>query len=97
MALANSSAFFLAVALLLFPYALGWSDEKYIRTLKGRINSASYDGSMIMGCLAEANRGTIDALTALAEMPETVRSIYNGIKTCLRMYGDAVYATGRHY
>lgn len=42
-----------------------------------------------MSCLAQANRGTIDALTALAELPETVRSIYNGIKVILRMYADA--------
>lgn len=39
--------------------------------------------------LSEANAGMLDVLTSLAEAPETVKSIYAGIKAILKIYKDA--------
>ena len=39
--------------------------------------------------LADANRGTVDMLTSIAEMPETLRSVLQGCRTIVRMYGEA--------
>lgn len=38
------------------------------------------DSEIVMNCLAKANEGDFDALTALAELPETIRSIVDGFK-----------------
>lgn len=45
--------------------------------------------ALMTNCLSEANRGTLDVLTSLAEMPETVRSIVGACTQVLRMYRDA--------
>lgn len=42
----------------------------------------------VTSTLAEANMSTLDVLTSLAEMPETVRSIYDGLKFMLRGIKD---------
>ena len=39
--------------------------------------------------LADANRGTVDMLTSIAEMPEFLRSVLQGCRTIVRMYGEA--------
>lgn len=44
---------------------------------------------LITSCLASANRGTVDFLTALAEAPESVKSVFDGLKAILKLYTDA--------
>lgn len=71
------------------PYQLGWNDN-YVEFLMSELRAGSneeYD--LILQCAANANRGTLDLLTAFAEAPETVKSIYQGCKTAIRMYGEA--------
>lgn len=43
----------------------------------------------IQEVLGKANAGDIDALTSLAEMPETLKSIYQGFKLLLKITKDA--------
>lgn len=59
--------------------------------------SSPQDGQSVTSCLANANDGTVDALTALAEMPETLRSILEAIKVGIKMYKDARLKTWRLY
>lgn len=47
------------------------------------------DGASVNETFADHNRKLVDVLTAMAEMPETIKSIYQGCKTLLRMYRDA--------
>lgn len=44
--------------------------------------------SEVTSVVAEANTSTLDLLTSLAEMPETVRSIYDGLKFMLKGLKD---------
>lgn len=44
--------------------------------------------SEVTSVVADANTSTLDLLTSLAEMPETVRSIYDGLKFMLRGLKD---------
>lgn len=55
------------------------------------------DGALVATTLASANRGTIDALTAMAEFPETLRSILDGVKLCMKIYRDARIKSFRLY
>lgn len=59
--------------------------------------AANRDGAMVTSCLSDANRGTIDALTAAAEMPKTIKSILDGIKILIKMYKDARIKSFRLY
>ena len=47
------------------------------------------DNNTVTTNTANANRGSVDILTSLAEMPETLKSIINGLATIARMYRDA--------
>lgn len=38
------------------------------------------DHSMVQRCLADANDGTLDALTSIAELPDTIQSIIDGFR-----------------
>lgn len=64
--------------------------------LTGAIGS-ELKGALVAECLAEANRGTIDALTAMAEFPATLRSIMDGVKLCMKIYKDARIKSFRLY
>lgn len=55
------------------------------------------DGILVTDCLARANRGTIDALTAMAEFPETLRSLLDLVKRCMNIYKDARIKSFRLY
>lgn len=44
---------------------------------------------LIMENLSTANKATVDILTALAEMPETIVSALNGCKTILKLYKES--------
>lgn len=71
------------------PYQVGWTDD-YAESLLSVLCGGSTDEyDLILECTANANRGTLDMLTAIAEAPETVKSIYQGCKTAVRMYGEA--------
>lgn len=52
--------------------------KMYFDVLDGEVTST----------LAEANMSTLDVLTSLAEMPKTIRSIYDGLKFMLRGIKD---------
>lgn len=71
------------------PYNSGWDDVLWEDILFKTILSQEQDPSLITSSLADANSLTLDALTAMAEMPETIRSIYNAIMTCMKLYVDA--------
>lgn len=55
------------------------------------------DGALVATTLATANRGTIDALTAIAEFPKTLRSLLDLVKLCLKIYRDARVKSFRLY
>lgn len=46
-------------------------------------------GALMTSCLSEANRGTLDVLTSLAEMPKTIQSIIGACSQVLKMYREA--------
>lgn len=49
----------------------------------------SISDASVTTTLADANRGTVDMLTSIAEMPEFLRSALQGCRTIVRMYGEA--------
>lgn len=72
------------------PWEVGWDDSiltKLIAQLPSGPNSDVT--SMITNVTSEANQGTLDALTAVAEMPETVREIMKLVSDCVHLYKDA--------
>lgn len=71
----------------LTPYQLGWRDPT-IQELNDFISARVVKSSMVTETLADHNDRTVDMLTSMAEMPETVRMIYDAIKNCLRLYID---------
>lgn len=71
----------------LTPFDVGWRDPSY--EFFDSWLGTSVDGPAVQEELADHNDRTVDALTALAEMPETAASIVNGVKVILRMYLDA--------
>lgn len=52
------------------------------------LNQLEINGSLVTDVTGDANRKTLDILTALAEMPETLRMIINACKEVLRLYRD---------
>lgn len=68
------------------PYQVGWVDPKHSDVDE---ISCLLHGADVQSELADHNRRLIDVATAMAEMPETVKSIINGCKTVLRLYKDA--------
>ena len=67
------------------PYDFGWSDIAGDNWFKDLRNQFTFDDSIIIECLAEANKGTIDFATAVAEAPMTLKSAYDGLKVLLRI------------
>lgn len=53
------------------------------------LNQLEVNGDLVTKVTADANRKTLDVLTALAELPETLRMIINACKEVLRLYRDA--------
>lgn len=68
------------------PYQVGWSDQLFVQMLQ---YSPDRNSNLITECTGDANRGTLDILTAAAELPETVLYIMNLCKDVLRLYKDA--------
>lgn len=73
------------------PYEVGWDDLIIEDLLALRPRDLNQDEvvSSIMEATASANRGIIDFATSLAEMPETIRYIYDLCKQILKIYKDA--------
>lgn len=67
------------------PYQVGWRDP-----LPYNLDHLSHTihGDNVQSTLADHNTRVIDVLTAMAEMPETLRSIIEACKTVIRMYGE---------
>lgn len=63
--------------------------EDHCSIILQRIRSIIVDGSIVTTALAKANAGQFDVLSNLAEAPETIESIFNGIQTIFAMYRDA--------
>ena len=78
----------------LTPYDVGWKDavvqsfmdHKY--TVGYLINNTELF-ELVTATTAEANRRTVDMLTALAELPESIKSIKDLILDLIRFYKDA--------
>lgn len=73
----------------LTPYDVGWNDE-WVETLLTTLQvPADVESQIITDNLSEANRASLDILTTIAEMPETIMYIINLIKSCLRIASQA--------
>lgn len=68
------------------PYQLGWVDP-----IPSDVDEVSciIHGADVQEELSDHNKRLIDVATAMAEMPETVKSIVNGCKQVLKLYRDA--------
>lgn len=72
------------------PYEVGWDDNIFYKIIAQLPSGPNSDVSpLITQVTAEANQGTLDALTAIAEMPETIREIMKLVSDCVRLYKDA--------
>lgn len=66
-----------------------WSPQQCYNAIHNTHYFAQPPASLIQSALAEANSKDVDMLTAIAEMPESVQSIIDGIKTITRIVKDA--------
>lgn len=71
------------------PYSKGWSDDVILRFLNEISVDRDVISSQVMGTLSDANVASVDILTAMAEMPETIVSALKGCKVMLRLFRDA--------
>lgn len=74
------------------PYSVGWDDSVIQQFLDKGINELverDLLNEVVTATLAEANKRTVDMLTALAEGPETVMSIKTAVMEVIRLYKDA--------
>lgn len=69
------------------PHRFGWDDNIAINAVSSL--PFEVDSSLVTTCAADANTGTLDLLTTLAETPELVKSVLAGCTTIMRMYRDA--------
>lgn len=69
------------------PLTFGWDDNIAIDAVSSL--PFKVDSSLVTTCAADANTGTLDLLTTLAETPELVKSVLAGCTTIMRMYRDA--------
>lgn len=57
-------------------------------SIAAAVDAESVDHQMVQECLADANDGTIDALTSIAELPQTFDSIADGLIQLARMFRE---------
>lgn len=90
----KSSRFFITENLFLLSAGVRWLSGDYYRydvtylpplpvnasDIASSLRAMRLDKPTVAAALGDINRGTVDALTALAEMPETIRSCINGIR-----------------
>lgn len=79
------------------PRPPNWNPKSYEWELKSNFLVHSLDASIITEALAKANSGTVELLSTLAEMPETVKQALQGIREIIRMYKEARQKTLRLY
>ena len=66
-----------------------WSPQQCYDAIHNTHYFAQPPVQLIQSALAEANSKDVDMLTAIAEMPESIQSIIDGIKTITRIVKDA--------
>lgn len=76
------------------PYDVGWKDSAVRDFMNGKYTVPSLIDAtdlyeLVTATTAEANRRTVDMLTALAELPETIKSIKDLVLELIRLYKDA--------
>lgn len=71
------------------PRSVGFSPDAFLQDTKSDALALQRNKGLITETLADADAGTLDILTSVAELPETVRSIYDGLKVIVGMYKDA--------
>lgn len=70
------------------PFDVGWSSDLSRSVASSLVSFDPIKGNMVQEVLAAANTGALDLLTAVAELPETVASIANGIGAVARITED---------
>lgn len=73
------------------PYDVGWRDDviqDFLNNFESKLDASALS-NIVMENYSNANSATVDILTSLAELPETVISALDGCKTILRLYKDA--------
>lgn len=99
----QSSRFFITEDLFLLSSGVRWVSGDYYRYdvsylpplpvdasgIASSLRAMRLEKPIVAAALGDINKGTVDALTALAEMPETIRSCINGI----RMVADLMSST----
>lgn len=70
------------------PRPPGFTNKGYEFSLKAAIATQSIDEPLIVECLADANASTVELLSTLAEMPETVKQALSAIRTIVSMYKE---------
>lgn len=73
----------------LTPYQVGWNDSVIQSFLDGISVPLDDASSAVTETLSEANAATVDILTAMAEMPETMKSVIQGCMAVLKLFKDA--------
>jgi len=71
------------------PRPPGFTTKGYEFNLKAALMQYSIDEPLVVECLANANSATVELLSTLAEMPETVKQAISGIRTIIDMYKEA--------
>lgn len=71
------------------PAAFGFPFDQVHTWADGIPNLLSIDSEMVTNVLADANTGTVDLLTSVAEAPETLKGILSGCMQIFRMYKEA--------
>lgn len=73
----------------LTPYDVGFKDAWVSQILELLDVDSDLRTQTVMKVLSEANTSAVDILTAMAEIPESVRSALNGVKECIKMFREA--------
>lgn len=78
----------------LTPYEVGWKDDVVQKFMDTKYNVPRLINNtelfeLVTATTAEANRRTVDMLTALAELPETIKSIKDLVIELIRLYKSA--------
>lgn len=71
------------------PSDVGFPIDKLHDFMSSIPSLQSISDASVTTTLADANRGTVDMLTSIAEMPEFLRSVLQGCRAIVRMYGEA--------
>lgn len=74
-----------------------YSAEGHARRVLSNLSQLSVNSGSVTTALAAANRGQFDFLSNLAEMPETIKSIFQAISSVLEMYKEAKRGEFRLY